>query len=228
MVTRSPSRQNIKYAVRSFQSFDEAFSGLLEGLKTMRKQFPRTIIYCRKFSDCGELYTFFKTKLKGSFTEPENAPDLPQFRMVDMYHSQTDPVVKESIVASFRRSTHLRVVVATVAFGMGIDCPDVRQVIHVGPPDDLESYVQETGRAGRNECAAIAVLYNIKGMVWQSVDASIKMYSSNFTTCRRDALFQDFDGYISCTFQSPCMCCDVCAEKCHCLSCEVHASPFVL
>ena len=37
-----------------------------------------------------------------------------------------------------------------MAFGMGVDCPNIRQIIHVGLPDDISSYVQETGRAGRD------------------------------------------------------------------------------
>lgn len=45
---------------------------------------------------------------------------------------------------------HLRVVVATVAFGMGLDRPDVRAVLHLGLPPNFESYVQAIGRAGRD------------------------------------------------------------------------------
>ena len=63
-----------------------------------------------------------------------------------MYHSSTDTVVKDMILSRFSVQSSLRVVVAKVAFGMGIDCTDIRQIVHLGPPDDVEGYIQETGR----------------------------------------------------------------------------------
>jgi len=52
----------------------------------------------------------------------------------------------------------LRIFIATTAFGMGVDCPDVSKVIHYAPPGDVEQYVQETGRAGRDGSPAIVLL----------------------------------------------------------------------
>ena len=68
---------------------------------------------------------------------------------------------------------NLRVLVATIAFGMGVDCPDVRQIVHVGPPDDISSYVQETGRAGRDGLVSVVTL--LQARVWHHIDDDIKL-----------------------------------------------------
>ena len=46
---------------------------------------------------------------------------------------------------------------------MGIDCADIRQIVHLGPPDDVEGYIQETGRTGRDGQSSLAVLLLLKG-----------------------------------------------------------------
>lgn len=53
----------------------------------------------------------------------------------------------------------IRVVFATVALGMGVDIPSIRNIIHVGPPRTIREYFQETGWAGRDGKQSLAVLY---------------------------------------------------------------------
>ena len=93
-----------------------------------------------------------------SFTNPPNSPNITRFRLVDMFTSVTDTHIKEEIIRLFTKQSRLRIVVGTIAFGMGIDCHDVRNIIHFGAPDDIESYIQETGRAGRDGLPALATL----------------------------------------------------------------------
>lgn len=94
----------------------------------------------------------------GSIPIPPSAPDLSKYCIVDMYTRCTETSVKESILKSFNIiDGNLRVIIGTIAFG---DCPNVRQLIHWGPSADLESYVQETGRAGRDGYLSRAVLFN--------------------------------------------------------------------
>ncbi len=82
---------------------------------------------------------FLKCHLGTAFTNPEDAPDVPEFRLVEMFISVTDSDHKSQILRLFKIDANVRIVVATVAFGMGVDCPDVRQIIHVGLCDDISS-----------------------------------------------------------------------------------------
>ena len=86
---------------------------------------------------------------------PENST-----RLFAMYHARVSEDDKQLILQSMLNPNGIcRVLFCTTAFGMGIDVPNVRTIIHFGPPSDVDDYFQESGWAGRDGIESKAVLY---------------------------------------------------------------------
>ena len=225
VISQSPNKVNIKYMVwKKEGSIAEILASLADELKKKRTAMPRTIIFAKTYEACGDAFVLFRSVLGNELTEPVAAPnDLARFRLVDMFTACTKKEVKNDIIQNFcTPDGKLRVVVATVAFGMGLDCPDIRCVIHIGSPTGVEEYLQETGRAGRDGKSSVAELHYSKKDFAFTCDNSMKKYCENTDKCRRALLLQDFDydtkSEVVCT--SLCACCDICQLSCSCEQCE--------
>jgi ATP-dependent DNA helicase RecQ len=122
------------------------------------------------------------------------------------YHAGLPLDLRRRVLLQFLRGGE-RVFVATTAFGMGIDKPDVRRVLHWGPPRTLEGYYQEAGRAGRDGRPAVCTL------LWHPADwrttAGVHPAMRAFVErrcCRRAALLAHFGERLT----GRCGGCDVC------------------
>lgn len=133
---KSFERKNLSYLVLN----DEDKLG--KSLNILRKVAGTAIIYVRNRKKTKEIAELL---IKNKIT-------------ADFYHAGLNNVSRsEKQLAWINNKT--RVMVATNAFGMGIDKPDVRTVIHLDLPDSLEAYFQEAGRAGRDEKTAYTILF---------------------------------------------------------------------
>ncbi|XP_028735711.1 ATP-dependent DNA helicase Q1 isoform X2 [Peromyscus leucopus] len=186
--TASFNRPNLYYEVRQKPSNAEDFIEDIVKLINGRYKGQSGIIYCFSQKD-SEQVTISLQKLgihAGS------------------YHANMEPEDKTKVHTRWS-ANELQVVVATVAFGMGIDKPDVRFVIHHSMSKSMENYYQESGRAGRDDSRADCILYygfgdifRISSMVVMENVGQQKLYEmvsycQNISKCRRVLIAQHFD-----------------------------------
>ena len=137
-------------------------------------------------------------------------------RFVEVFISETSEELKAQIIANFiQNSTATRIVTCTEAFGLGLDCKNIRQIIHYGASKSVESYVQEAGRAGRDNEKARAILLPVSSRL---ITKEMSCYHKQ-VTCLRLYLFQSCLGSQSMTISPKCRCCSVCAKLCTCGHC---------
>jgi ATP-dependent DNA helicase RecQ len=164
------------------------------------------IIYCIRRRDVDELSA--QLNAQGYNTAPYHAGLSDEARQINQ-----DRFINEKVDT----------IVATIAFGMGIDKSNVRYVIHTGMPKSLENYQQESGRAGRDDLEAECCLFYNGGDygVWKSLmrdmepsayAIAIKKLNTLFSfctgaTCRHEAILQYFGQTLN---KDNCQACDIC------------------
>lgn len=192
-------RPNIQYLI------DERFNERQQLLHFIQTQFPKQsgIVYCLSRN---------KTERIAAFLSEHGVEALP-------YHAGLLPQERDANQQRFQLEEGV-VMVATIAFGMGIDKPDVRFVAHLDLPKSIEGYYQETGRAGRDGLPAVAWLcyghtdvMQLKKMLLESpnkprleaqIDAMLALCER--VECRRQGLL----SYFGQTLKHVCGNCDNC------------------
>lgn len=126
----------------------------------------------------------------------------------------------------------LRLIICTIAFGVGINIPDREVVVHWGACDSMMDYWQEVGRAGRDGRAFKAMYYVTPRSILQTSDTMkelCKALDQSNITCFRDAILKHFTGYSPAPVRSVCTlkciecdclyckCCHLCRKACPCV-----------
>ena len=207
----SPNRQNVFISTAKRGSnnigllgYDKILYPIANALNKQREIYPMTIIYMN-LQYCGYAYQLFSKIIKGLYVGGDVKG--PKSCLFAQFHLSLYKDLKDDILDEIKNNdSRIRVIFATTALGMGVDAANIRIVIHIRPPNSVESYIQEIGRAGRDGKPSTAFLY------FNNSDLSSKNISESMVKfCRESGCLRKFVlKYFGFSFMSQEKCCSNC------------------
>ena len=136
-IHRSPDRPNIEYRIqRVSRDLHTSFNWLIEQLRSKKELLPKVIVFCRSISTCANLYMLFLTTLRDEsyVGMTDSSPLSPSLcnQLFAMYHAKVDEEDKVQILESITKPNgNCRILFCTIAFGMGVDIPDIFTLVRL-------------------------------------------------------------------------------------------------
>jgi len=217
-IIMNPDRHNIFYNVicrppsqDTQDHLDEILDRIGEDLLKDPDNYPITIIYTDT-RVIAYAYRYLERKLgRKQYT----GTVTPENRIFAQFHQEYTVKMKSHIVSEICKiDSKIRLVLATVALGMGLDAPEIRRVIHYKPPTSLEKYFQETGRAGRDNKQSEAILYYNATDIRSNRPGLTKEMARycKTTVCLRETMLEYF-GHKAPEYRIRNKCCCKCKEE---------------
>ncbi len=215
LITHTADRPNIFLDVQAMPRSAALWLPILQEdagvLATLGVAADRNFFFCRSIEMSCKLYEFYMDNLDtGAYFDPDGSR-IPSNRLVAMYHSESADSVKMSVTASLSDPNGVvRRVFAMQSLSMGIDCPNIREVVHWGVPRTLEDYYQECGRAGRDGQPAKATLLYASPINKSLCNETVVNYCQS-RSCYRKVILCYFSSYVE-EKSAPSVCCGMCAS----------------
>lgn len=235
LISLPPDRPNIFLDIIHQRSYDmeSDLQWLVKDITEQQHLFPKTVIFCPTIAQVSDIFEYLVSRLgmKAFYEEQPGAEN----RLVSMYHGQVSEELQTFTIDNFRQpDTKLRVLISTVAFGMGVEIPDITNIVHWGRSKSVLGFWQEIGRCGRDGRKSRAVFYpkTVAGLV----DSDVFLRLRQGKECARKIVLEYFElpgmnmqyvkalGHFnpcekkcdSCECQL-CVCCSYCRRVCSCV-----------